>query len=358
MVRGEPSCSGCAPRSPACPASRCICSRCRTCTIETRPSPTQYQYVLQDLDPLELRTWTQRLLDALRHDPSFADVAERSAGRGPADGDPCRSCSGGALRRHDERDRQHAVRCVRPAADRDGVFAADAVSRGAGGDRLRSAPMPSMLEQDLRHRRERARSEHGRCGERRRRRLPCGLRADSTVHLRARRAATGAARHHASRIVSSQPPSRSTCRPAWRWARRWTHCIVPNGAIGLPDSITTNLAGSAAEFAASLSSEKTADPGGDRHGLYRAGRALRELHPSDHHPVDVAFGGRGRAARADAVRREPRSDLADRHHPADRHREEERHHDGGLRAGRRTQRGPSRPRNRSVRRAGCAIGRS
>jgi multidrug efflux pump len=44
-------------------------------TIETRPSPTQFQYVLQDLDPLELRTWTQRLLDALRHDASFADVA-------------------------------------------------------------------------------------------------------------------------------------------------------------------------------------------------------------------------------------------------------------------------------------------
>jgi hydrophobe/amphiphile efflux-1 (HAE1) family protein len=44
-------------------------------TIETRPSPTQYQYVLQDLDPLELRTWTQRLLDALRHDATFADVA-------------------------------------------------------------------------------------------------------------------------------------------------------------------------------------------------------------------------------------------------------------------------------------------
>jgi multidrug efflux pump subunit AcrB len=43
-------------------------------TIETRSSPTQYQYVLQDLDPLELRTWTHRLLDALRHDPAFADV--------------------------------------------------------------------------------------------------------------------------------------------------------------------------------------------------------------------------------------------------------------------------------------------
>ncbi len=44
-------------------------------TIETRPSPTQYQYVLQDLDPLELRSWTQRLAETMRQDPTFADVA-------------------------------------------------------------------------------------------------------------------------------------------------------------------------------------------------------------------------------------------------------------------------------------------
>ena len=32
------------------------------------------------------------------------------------------------------------------------------------------------------------------------------------------------------------------------------------------------------------------DPGGDRHGLHRAGRALRELHPPDHDPLDPALG--------------------------------------------------------------------
>ena len=45
-----------------------------------------------------------------------------------------------------------------------------------------------------------------------------------------------------------------------------------------------------------------ADPGRDRHDVHRAGRALRELHPSDHDPLDAAVGRRGRAAGADALR--------------------------------------------------------
>ena len=51
-------------------------------TIETRASPTQYQYVLQDLDPVELHTWTERLLTALRHDPALADVASDQQDQG------------------------------------------------------------------------------------------------------------------------------------------------------------------------------------------------------------------------------------------------------------------------------------
>jgi len=51
-------------------------------TIETRPSPTQFQYVLQGLDPLELQKWTQRLLDALPRDALFEDVATDQQNRG------------------------------------------------------------------------------------------------------------------------------------------------------------------------------------------------------------------------------------------------------------------------------------
>ena len=53
-----------------------------------------------------------------------------------------------------------------------------------------------------------------------------------------------------------------------------------------------------------------ADPGGDRHRLHRAGRALRELHPPGHDPLDAALGRRRRAAGADARRRRPRRHRA------------------------------------------------
>ena len=44
--------------------------------IETRVARTQYQYVLQDLDETELRTWSSRLVDALRQQPELADVTD------------------------------------------------------------------------------------------------------------------------------------------------------------------------------------------------------------------------------------------------------------------------------------------
>jgi multidrug efflux pump len=43
--------------------------------IETRASRTQYQYVLQDLDDGELRLWSDRLVTALRGEPALTDVA-------------------------------------------------------------------------------------------------------------------------------------------------------------------------------------------------------------------------------------------------------------------------------------------
>src|SRR5262249_46355529 len=72
-------------------------------------------------------------------------------------------------------------------------------------------------------------------------------------------------------------------------------------------------------------------PGCDRHRLYRAGGALRELHTPGNHPLDIAVRRCRRAAGADGVQHAARSDLTDRHHSIDRHRQKERDHDGRLR---------------------------
>ncbi|KAJ8138292.1 hypothetical protein OY671_008495, partial [Metschnikowia pulcherrima] len=69
------------------------------------------------------------------------------------------------------------------------------------------------------------------------------------------------------------------------------------------------------------------DPGGDRHHVHRAGRAVRKLPPPDHHPVDAAVGRGGGVAGAADQRHRARHDRHHRHHPADRHRQEERDHD-------------------------------
>ncbi len=66
---------------------------------------------------------------------------------------------------------------------------------------------------------------------------------------------TGAARDHPSGPVPGGRRSRSTCRPAPRSARRSRRCTAASAPSACPNSITTNLAGAAAEFATSLTSE-------------------------------------------------------------------------------------------------------
>ncbi len=101
-----------------------------------------------------------------------------------------------------------------------------------------------------------------------------------------------------------------------------------------------------------------ADPGGRRVRLHRAGRAVRELHPPAHDPLDAAVGRRRRAAGADGHRPGPGRGRHHRHHPADRHRQEERDHDDRLRDRRRAHRGQESRARRSTRPRCCASVRS
>ena len=223
-------------------------------TIETRPSPTQYQYVLQDLDPLELRTWTQRLLDALRHDATFADVASDQQDEGL----------------------QMAIRVDRAAAARYGVTmnVIDNTLYDAFGQRqiaMVYSPLTQyhvVLEASP------------------------SFRVDASVldriYVTAANALAASTDDAASGVsagfhAASAPIPLSTFAHVDRQLAPLviTHqglfpsatisFNLPPGValgqavdalhraerrIGLPDAITTSLAGSAAEFAASLSSEK------------------------------------------------------------------------------------------------------
>ena len=81
--------------------------------------------------------------------------------------------------------------------------------------------------------------------------------------------------------------------------------------------------------------------GGDCDYVYRSRRALRELHPPDHDPDDIAVSGHRRAPDAERGGRRPRHHRRHRHRAPDRHRQEERDHDDRLRARRPTTSGPA-----------------
>ncbi|MEW6629479.1 MAG: efflux RND transporter permease subunit, partial [Pseudomonadota bacterium] len=53
-------------------------------TVDSTASPSQYQYVLQDSDPVELADWTSKLTDRLAALPQLADVASDSQQSGLA----------------------------------------------------------------------------------------------------------------------------------------------------------------------------------------------------------------------------------------------------------------------------------
>ena len=75
--------------------------------------------------------------------------------------------------------------------------------------------------------------------------------------------------------------------------RRSTRSTRAEREIGLPASVRAAFQGTAQAFQASLVERADADPGRAPRRLHRARRALRELHPPDHDPLDAALGGVG-----------------------------------------------------------------
>ncbi len=293
----------------AVPGARLYLQPVQDLTIDAETGPTEYRLALQGSDPDQIATWSDRLTAALQNVPDVANVVSDSTAHGLA----------------------VTVDVDRDTASRLGVTAAsvDEALYSAFGQRVISTiftdtnqyrvileekpgvvttpenldlvniqtatGQPTPLTAVAAVRERDAPLEINRVGQ-----FPAATIGFDT--------ARGVSLGHA---VDAIRATEASIRPA-----DGHHDRVPRRRERVP--------GVASERA-------LADPRGSPLRLHRARRALRELHPPAHDPIDAAVRGRRRAARAPAHRQRPRRDRHHRHHSPDRHREEERDHDDRLR---------------------------
>ena len=254
-------------------------------TVEDRVSRTQYQYSLEDAGRARAGARGRRgSSTSCARCRSCATWPATSRTRGCRRTLAHRPRHGLAARRHAADDRRHALRRLRAAADLDHVHAAQPVPRRARGRSRSSAGT-------------RRRSTTSTCA------APAA--AAVTVPL----SAFDRASSETTRAAGDQPQGQfpavdavvQSGARARRWARR-CEAIETATARARAAGEHPGAASRARPGVPGLAGQRAAaDPGGARHGLHRAGRALRELHPSDHDPLHAAVGRRGRAARAAAL---------------------------------------------------------
>ena len=290
-------------------------------TIEARVSRTQYQFTVEDTDPTSSPTWVHKLVERLKQEPQLADVASDLSDNG--------------LQAYVEFDRATASRLgITPAAIDNALY-------NAFGQRLVSTIFTQSNQ----------------------------YRVVLEVKPEFQRGPAALSDLYVTSTVAGQPPqqvplssiARIIERPAslainhiGQFPASTVSFNLASGAslgdavaaiekvkaeLGMPAERADQFPGRRARVPRVARERAVADPRGDRHHVHRARRALRELHPPDHDPVDAAVGGCRRAARADRLRQRSVDHRDHRHHPADRHREEERDHDDRLRARRRARAG-------------------
>ena len=285
-------------------------------TVEDRVSRTQYQFTLQSADGQALRTWAPRVVEALRALPDLADVAS------------------------DQQDGGLAARLAldRASASRLGItpLQIDNTLYDAFGQRQISTIFTQVnqyrvvLEAQPSWQRGPAALEHIYIATPDGGQTPLG----AIAHVTEESSPLAISRQGQFPVVtiSFNLAPGASLGSAVRAIRAATASLaMPAERAGLVSGHRRSVRALARQRAA-------ADPRGDHHGLHRARRALRELHPSAHDSLDASVSRRRRHPRADAHRHGAGRHHADRHHPADRHRQEERDHDDRLRARRRTPR--------------------
>ena len=185
-------------------------------------------------------------------------------------------------RHHAAADRQHALRCLRPAAGLDDVHAAEPVSRGDGS-------RPAVLAEPRRA----SNTSTSPAATARRCRSSAFAHYDAVDH---------AAGRQPLRASSRRSRSRSTCCPASRWATRSTEIQTGRARDGPARHHPRQLLRAPPRRSRPRwRNEPLLILAALRHRLHRAGHSLRELHPPDHDPLDAPLGRRRRAAGAAAL---------------------------------------------------------
>ncbi len=129
-------------------------------------------------------------------------------------------------------------------------------------------------------------------------------------------------------------------------------------ALKMPASIETSFQGTAHAFESSLANESILILAAIVTVYIVLGGPVRELHSSDHHPLDFTLSGCRRDPRPGSFQEGSRRHRADRHYSSDRHCEEERHHDDRLCARSGAKGGNGSRKKRFTKLASCAFVRS
>ena len=297
-----------------------------------RASNAQYQYTLQGDDTDDIYEWAPKIEAALQKLPLVDRRQSRPAAKGARDRSGHRPGDRGAARAHRQPDRQHALRRVRPASGVGDLRRAKPIPcRHGGGAGILAEP--GHPEPDLcQHQRRRGQRHAGdQCAGRNGARPKCRPQNSANAATTTAQIAGDTARNQANnalantgrsatstgaavstsrendgaafrispisaratrrspsitRIFSSPRRSRSTWRRTSRSARRRRRSRTrwPAGRAGVDPR---QLSGHRQGLSAIARQPAVPDRGGAACRLYRARRALRELYPPDHDPVDL-----------------------------------------------------------------------
>ena len=344
-------------------------------TVEDRVSRTQFQYTLEDPNLDELNAWAPKMLTRLQQLPELADVASDQQALGlraqlvfdretgsrlgitPAMIDQTLYDAYGQRQvstMFTQLNQYHVILETQPQFQQKPADLSDLFIR-SGTSGSASAPATASVWQQRRRscgwrhidqRRERAgvvgllgkrvvRSERRRRRVQRRTRSGIGgvsqRQSDSAAKLHPHRVDHGADHHQPSRPVSGGDAVVQSRAFGVTWRGGQGGRAGENRPADA-DQHSRPVPGLGCGVRELAHQRVDPHPRGRRHGVHRARRAVRELHPSAHDPLDAPVGRGRRPAVPHPHAHRFRRHLPHRPRSPHRHRQEERDHDDRLRA--------------------------